>query len=249
MAKSKQKQTLREKVAFYLDDTKTITGKAIDIFIISLNLFTVFMFILESYYHDLFPKIFWTIEIATVSIFIIEYVVRMFAAENRIKHFFNIYTLIDLIAIIPTFIAFLDLRFIRILRVFRIFRFLRFLETAHFFFGNITIHHLRILRIFFTIITIVFVFSAFIWKAEMGVNPMITDLGSAIYFSIVTLTTVGFGDIVPVTPLGRLITTVMIISGIILIPWQVGLLIREFISFSHTEKKRSHLQALWLKIP
>ena len=68
--------TIKERVAFYLHDTTTFTGRFIDLFIISLNLFTVLVFIIESYFHDANPDIFWTVEVATVSIFILEYVSR-----------------------------------------------------------------------------------------------------------------------------------------------------------------------------
>ena len=221
--------TVREKVAFYLNDTTTSAGRFIDLFIISLNLFTVLVFITESYFHDRDPGLFWTIEVATVTIFVVEYVLRFWVAEKKMKHVFSVYSIIDLVAIIPTFITFLDLRFVRIFRVFRIFRFMRFVDTGAFLSEDAKMHEIRIIRIIFTVVSIIFVFSSFIYAAEMVENPNINDLGSAVYFSIVTLTTVGLGDIVPVTPIGRFVTVLMILVSIALVPWQLGLLIKEFI--------------------
>ncbi|MEA1943916.1 MAG: ion transporter [Euryarchaeota archaeon] len=231
-----QNGTIKENVAFYLHDTTTFTGRFIDLFIICLNLFTVLVFIIESYFHDTNPGLFWTVEVATVSIFILEYVSRFWVAEKKIKHVLGVYSIIDLVAIIPTFITFLDLRFVRIFRVFRIFRFMRFVDTGAFISEDMKLHEIRIMKIIFTIVSIIFVFSSFIYEAERIENPDINDLGSAMYFSIVTLTTVGFGDIVPVTPLGRFATVLMILVSIALIPWQLGLLIKEFML--STSKKR-----------
>ncbi len=228
--------TLKDKTAFYLHDTTTFLGKSIDLFIIALNLFTVCIFILETYFHSVYPGLFWTIEIVTVSIFILEYILRFWVAKHKINHIFHFYSIIDLIAIIPTFITFLDLRFIRIFRVFRIFRFMRFIDTGAFLTREAKLHDLRILKIIFTIASIIFIFSSFIYEAERLTNPDISDLGSAMYFSVVTLATVGFGDIVPITPLGKIITVLMILVSIALIPWQLGLLIKEFM-FSHAKKR------------
>ena len=228
--------TIKETVAFYLHDTTTFTGKFIDLFIISLNLFTVLVFITESYFHDSNPGLFWDIEVVTVSIFILEYISRFWVAENKVKHVLGIYSIIDLVAIIPTFITFLDLRFVRIFRVFRIFRFMRFVDTGAFLSEDAKMHEIRIMKIIFTIVSIVFVSSSFIYEAERVENPDINDLGSAVYFSIVTLTTVGFGDIVPVTPIGRFATVLMILVSIAFVPWQLGLLIKEFML--STSKKR-----------
>jgi len=220
--------TIKETVAFYLHDATTPTGKFIDLFIIFLNLFTVLVFIIESYFHDTHPHIFWDIEVITVSIFILEYILRFWVAEKKVKHVLGIYSVIDLVAIIPTFITFLDLRFVRIFRVFRIFRFMRFVDTGAFLSEDVKLHEIRIVKIIFTVVSIIFVSSSFIYAAEMVENPNINDLGSAVYFSIVTLTTVGLGDIVPVTPIGRLVTVLTILVSIALVPWQLGLLIKEF---------------------
>nr|QNO48062.1 hypothetical protein DFIJPJLC_00005 [Methanosarcinales archaeon ANME-2c ERB4]QNO48651.1 hypothetical protein LENKHJGJ_00022 [Methanosarcinales archaeon ANME-2c ERB4] len=228
--------TTKEKVAFYLHDTTTSEGRFIDLSIICLNLFTVLVFIVESYFHNANPGIFWDIEVVTVSIFVLEYVLRLWVAEKKVQHVFEIYSIIDLVAIIPTFITFLDLRFVRIFRVFRIFRFMRFVDTGAFLAEDAKMHDIRIIKIIFTIVSIIFVSSSFIYAAEQADNPKINDLGSAMYFSIVTLTTVGFGDVVPVTPLGRLITVLMILVSIAIVPWQLGLLIKEFM-FSVSGKR------------
>ena len=119
----------------------------------------------------------------------------------------------------------------------RILRFLRFFEHEEFFFGRLTAFQLQVARIFFTIITIIFIYSGFIYYAESGLaNPAVNTFTDSVYFTIVTLTTVGFGDITPMTQLGKLFTVLMILSGVVLIPWQAGRLIRLLLSAEQHKK-------------
>jgi voltage-gated potassium channel len=88
------------------------------------------------------------------------------------------------------------------------------------------------MRLLFTIFMIFFISSGFFWWAEYEVNKNLSTYGDSFYYTVVTLTTVGFGDITPVTETGRWVTVIMIISGIILIPWQAGLIIKEWLYLS-----------------
>jgi len=110
-------------------------------------------------------------------------------------------------------------------------RLMRFLENRHFFFGSIQAVHLIIFRIIFIMVAIVFVSAGLIFYAENKINPEnFRTFFDAVYFSVVTLTTVGFGDITPFSNYGRTITLLIIISGIVFIPWQVRNLIAHFIA-------------------
>jgi voltage-gated potassium channel len=231
--------TLREKIQFYLIDCKTIPGKLIDISIILLNILVCILFVIDTY--DISKstrQLILTIEVIIIIIFIIEYIARLYGARNRIKHIFNIFSLIDLAAILPIFLIFiapdasLKIGFIRIIRVLRIFRFLRFAADPIFFFGVISPRLLKVIRLLLTILIIFFVSSGFFWFVESGANPEIKNFGDAFYFTVVSLTTVGFGDIIPASDGGRWVTVVMILSGIILIPWQVGQVVKEWFAAS-----------------
>jgi len=234
--------SLRESIQFYLIDCKTPPGKLIDIFIILLNLIVCAIFVLETYpVSDNTRSLLWEIEVVTVSFFMVEYVARLYGSRNRISYLFDKYSIIDLVAILPTLSLILFpgsllnigvVRIIRVFRVFRIFRFLRFTADPHFFFATITMSVLKVVRLLMTILIIFFVSSGLFFHVESQLNPGIKTFGDAFYFTIVTLTTVGFGDITPVSEAGRWVTVLMIISGIILIPWQAGQIIREWIRIS-----------------
>ena len=118
---------------------------------------------------------------------------------------------------------------IRGIRVFRIFRFLRFTADPDFFFGRITTRLLKVVRLFITILMIFFISSGLFFTVETPINPGVQTFGDAFYFSVVALTTVGFGDITPLSEAGKWVTVLMILSGITLIPWEVSRIIKEWI--------------------
>lgn len=231
----------RETLQFYLVDCKTATGKIIDVFIILLNLFICAILVIETYpVSEETHRFLWTSELVIVFFFIIEYAARLYGAKNRFKQLKDIYSIIDLVAILPTlamvvfpfFGIALDLgliKLIRIFRVLRIFRFLRFTADADFFFGSITQQVLNIVRLVLTILMIFFVFSGAFFYVESGANLNVKTFGDAFYFTVVALTTVGFGDITPVSGYGKLVTVLMIISGIILIPWRASKIMKEWV--------------------
>lgn len=235
------KNSFRETLQFYLVDCKTPLGKIIDIFIILLNLLICGFLVLETYVEsEETLSLIWQIEKIIVFFFVIEYAARLYGSKNRLKQLVDFYSIIDLVAILPTLalIIFryfgigLDLtviKFIRIVRVLRIFRFLRFTADPDFFFGSITTHVLKVVKLFLIIFMIFFISSGWFYYFENGLNKSIETFGDAFYFSVVTLTTVGFGDIIPVTPGGRWVTVLMIISGIILIPLHASQIVKEWV--------------------
>lgn len=234
-------QSFREKIQFYLIDCKTPLGKFIDIFIILLNLVICGILVIETYPVSAeTSEWLWRLEVVIVFFFILEYCARLYGARNRLKQLLDVYSIIDLIAILPTlsllilpfFGITLDIGFIkiiRIFRVFRIFRFLRFTADADFFFGSIPRQLLRVVRLCITIFMIFFISSGLFYLVENGVNAKVNNFGDAFYFTVVALTTVGFGDITPLSEAGKWVTVLMIVSGIILIPWQISRIAKEWV--------------------
>jgi voltage-gated potassium channel len=233
--------SFREILQFYLIDCKTPLGKLIDIFIILLNLVICAIFVIETYpVAETTTQLLWKTEVIIVLFFILEYTARLYGARSRLKQLVDVYSMIDLVAILPTlsllllpaFGVTLDLGFIkgiRIFRVARIFRFLRFTADPEFFFGSIPMPLLKVVRLFLTILIIFFVSSGLFFHVESNINPNVRTFGDAFYFTVVALTTVGFGDITPLSEQGKWVTVLMICSGIILIPWQISRIIKEWI--------------------
>ena len=229
-------QTAQQKVRFYLEDIDTPIGKAINLTIAGLVLLSTVIFITETY--PIPDRV--RVQIALLNqlimtLFTLEYVLRLWSAERKLRYFFSLYGLIDLLAIMPfLFITFnftaIDIRFIRIFRWFRILRLLRYLEGTTLF-GYVSREDSAIfMRILFTLFSIVFIYSGLIYQVEHPINPKaFATFLDAVYFAVATMTTVGYGDITPISQLGRLLAVMMILTGIALIPWQVGDLIRQLV--------------------
>ena len=223
-------------------DYQTPLGKAIDITIIFLNLLLVAIFVIDTYnISSSLRDLLWKLEILIVGIFIVEYLLRLYGSPSRLTYFKDIYSIIDLVAIMPTLILLslppsffiYDIRVIqtiRVLSVFRIFRFLRFIAQYHLFFGIISHSMLNVARLVVSIIIIFFVYSGLFYFVESPLNPKVQNFGDAFYFTVVAVSTVGFGDIVPVSDAGRFVTVAMIISGIILIPFQAARIFRTWLT-------------------
>jgi voltage-gated potassium channel len=228
---------LRETVRFYLLDHRTWLGKAIDIVLMGFNLLFVAIFVMETYPVSAATKArLWTLEVAVALVFLVEYVLRLYGAEDRIAEATNAYTVVDLIAILPTLVVLatpmptlaLEIGFLRVVRVIRVLRFYRFTRDADFFFGTVSDNALRALKLLLTVLVIFFVSAGLFYSVEHEVNPGVANFGDAFYYTVVTVSTVGFGDIVPATSAGRWITTGTIIAGIIVLPWQASKIIREW---------------------
>ncbi len=241
-------RTFREVVEFYMIDFRTSLGKGIDITIITLNLLLVAIFVIDTYnISSSLRGQLWKLEILIVGIFIVEYLLRLYGAPNRLSYVRDIYSIIDLMAIMPTLILLAlppsffiyDIRVIqtlRVLMVFRIFRFLRFISQNHLLFGTISQGMINVAQLVVSIIIIFFVYSGIFYFMESPVNPDVQNFGDAFYFTVVAISTVGFGDIVPVSEAGRFVTVAMIISGIILIPFQAARIFRAWL-MTEREKK------------
>jgi voltage-gated potassium channel len=232
-------RNLRELVQFYLLDHRTLPGKIIDIALLGLNLVFVGVFIAETYPIAADSRaLLWTLEVGIAFIFAVEYVLRLYGAPDRTAEFFNGYTMVDLIAILPTLLIFvfpvsisvLQIGFLRAIRIIRVLRFYRFTEDAEFFFGTVTDNTLRSGRLLLTILVLLFISAGGFYSVEQAANPDVMTFGDAFYYAVITLSTTGFGDIIPVTTAGRWVTIGSILAAIILIPRQASTFIREWTS-------------------
>ncbi|MDX2270639.1 MAG: ion transporter [Cyanobacteriota bacterium] len=222
---------MRQALASYLEDIETPIGKRVNLGIALLVVISSGIFVAETYpIQEIWRTRLDILDRGILIVFGLEYLLRFWCAEKKLAYFFSFYSLIDLVAILPFIIGLSDIRFIRIFRWFRILRLIRFVERKTFF-GLISSQDGQIFsRILFTLFAIIFVYSGLIYQVEHPVNGQIFQTFlDAVYFSVVTMTTVGFGDITPVSEGGRLLTVLMILTGIALIPWQVGDLIKRLV--------------------
>jgi voltage-gated potassium channel len=221
----------KKQLAFYLEDIETPTGRNVSLILTGLILLSIASFIAETYpLSEPVRDQFQTLDTILLVVFAVEYLLRLWCAENKLQFIFSWLSIVDLLAILPFLLGFVNVSFIRIFRWFRILRLIRFLELKISVFRISSEDGAIFARIMFTLLAIIFVYSGLIYQVEHPTNP--ESFGTfldAVYFSVVTMTTVGFGDVTPISESGRFLTILMILTGIALIPWQLGDLIKQLV--------------------
>ncbi|ELS32660.1 MULTISPECIES: ion transporter [Pseudanabaena] len=220
---------LRQKISFYLDDLATPIGKSINIAIAILVLASATSFVAQTFeISEITRTRLNLLDDIILGLFVLEYFLRLWCAEEKLKHLFSLYAIIDLVAILPFFLGAIDVAFLRLLRWFRILRLIRLVESRSLF-PNKNEDIAILLRVIFTLFAIVFVFSGLVYQIEHPNNPQFHNFLDAFYFSIFTMTTVGYGDIMPHSEAGKLTTVLMVLTGIALIPVQLGELFKRLV--------------------
>ncbi|MBD2176263.1 ion transporter [Pseudanabaena sp. FACHB-1998] len=220
---------LRQKIRFYLDDLATPIGKVINIAIALLVLASATSFVAQTYeISEVVRHRLNLMDNIILDLFVFEYFLRLWCAEERLKYLFSLYAIIDLVAILPFFLGTIDIAFLRLLRWFRILRLIRLVESRSLF-AHKTEDIAILFRILFTLFAIVFVFSGLVYQIEHPNNPKFHNFLDAFYFSIFTMTTVGYSDVMPKSDAGKLTTVLMVLTGIALIPVQLSELFKRLI--------------------
>lgn len=221
--------SLREKIAFYFEDIETSLGLAINLTVFGLILLSSGIFVAQTY--SLSPTvaiILHSLDLVILVVFTLEYFLRFWSAKNRKIFFFSIFSLIDLIAILPLLLGVMDFRFLRIFRWFRILRIIRFWQLETKLFRIQTKDGIIFARIFLTLFSLIFVYAGLIYQVEHQINEKsLKNFFDAFYFVVVTMTTVGYGDVTPLSEAGRAMTLLMILTGVLFIPWQLSELIKQ----------------------
>lgn len=211
-----------------LDDLSTHKGRVISYSMYVLNLVFLGLYVLGTY--DVSNSISSYILIAETIlaiIFVFEYVSRLDFADSTWDEIKNPYSIADIIAVLPALLIFLvpfigQVAFLRSLQIFRVFRFVRVgLEDDTFFHYDMTEKQVIIAEVLTTIILIVTMHAGLIFAFEHGVNSDISNYGSAFYYSVIALSTTGFGNVVPITILGKIVTSIGLIMAVTVIPWLV----------------------------
>ncbi|MEJ8598563.1 ion transporter [Riemerella anatipestifer] len=214
----------------------TPLGKLFDIVLLILILISTLTVVLESLrpvdkqYHHFLLAIEWTISI----FFTIEYILRIVIVKNKKDYIFSFMGIIDFLSIIPFFLSlffpqtkfFMIIRLLRMLRVFRILNLMDYMRDGQYIVQALK-KSSRKIYIFMLFITIIVVLvGSVMYVIEGGKNGFV-DIPTCIYWAVVTLTTVGYGDISPVTPLGKFLSVILMLCGYSIIAVPTGIVTSE----------------------
>jgi len=229
---------LRTRVFQIIFESDTPLAKGFDIALIVAILASVLVVMLESIeslradYGTLFFWLEWGFTIA----FTLELAARLYCLERPLQYLKSFYGMVDLIAILPTWLALLlpgaqtlvMVRLLRTLRIFRVLRLMEFVGEGRLLIGALKRSSHQIFLFLFTVFMLVSIFASIVYLIEPA-EAGFTSIPTAIYWAIVTLTTVGFGDIVPVTPLGQAISVMVMLIGYSIIAVPTGVFSAEVI--------------------
>jgi voltage-gated potassium channel len=230
-------ELFRQKARIIIYGTNTFYGRLFDLVLLFLILASVILLMLETVksidrqHHTLLISLEWTITV----FFTLEYLLRIISLDKPQKYIFSFFGIIDLMALLPMYLesffgvshAFAIIRVLRLLRLFKIVNHPLFLhQSSHLKDAMIASRAKIIIFIYFMIISTVII-GTIMYMVE-GKESGFDSIPAGIYWCIVTLTTVGFGDITPVTPLGRFIASIVMIMGYGIIAVPTGIVTAEF---------------------
>ncbi len=229
-------------------ESNTKAGKAFDVTLLVCILLSISVVMADSVssLHNQYGHIFYIIEWCFTILFTIEYMLRLISVKNPVAYAFTFFGIIDMLAIVPTYLSvliagtqsLLVLRALRLLRVFRIFKLSHFLSEMSFL-GTAISASLRKISIFISfVITMVIILGSIMYLIERGENGF-NSIPDCIYWAIVTITTVGYGDISPVTPTGKLVASLIMLLGYAIIAVPTGIVTTEM-AIAARNKQQKH---------
>ena len=239
MENSANKPSWKAKIHEIIYEADTQQGKLFDVLLLIAIIASIVLVMLESvksidsYYHDYLYIGEWVITV----FFSIEYVLRVISIKKPTKYIFSFYGIIDLLATIPMYLSFflisssslVALRALRLLRVFRILKLARYIGASNKLLLALKASRAKIAVFLFFVVIVCIILGTIMYMIE-GEENGFTNIPVSIYWAIVTLTTVGFGDIAPQTPLGQLIASVIMILGYSIIAIPTGIVSSEIVN-------------------
>jgi len=231
----------RERLYEIIFETDSRSGKFFDVALLFVILVSIALVMLESVssinqnYHDFLKISEWVITV----IFTVEYILRIIIVRKSFRYIFSFYGIIDFLSVIPTYLGMIIvgyqslvvIRILRLLRVFRILKLTRYTQAGRTLARSMWASREKISFFIFFILILVIIIGTIMYLVE-GEAHGFSSIPRSIYWAVVTLTTVGYGDISPHTPLGQFLASVVMIMGYAIIAVPTGIVTAEMIKTS-----------------
>ncbi|MDP6185704.1 MAG: ion transporter [Pseudomonadales bacterium] len=229
--------TLRDRIRIIIFEADTKAGRRFDVTLIGMILLSVLTVMLDSvpqinakYGQQLYyAEWFFTV------LFTVEYAVRLWCIEHSWGYAKSFYGVVDLLSVLPTYLSlwfpgaqfFLAVRILRVLRVFRVLRMVRYVGEAELIAQALAASRRKIIVFVASVLALMVIFGALMYVVEGGTNPAFASIPHSIYWAVTTMTTVGYGDITPTTPLGQSLASFIMIMGYGIIAVPTGIVTLE----------------------
>lgn len=250
--KALSEMTTKERIYNVIFESDTLLGKVFDVTLLLFITISIILVMVDSM--NILPqgsdRWIRASEWVITGFFTLEYILRIYCSHRPLRYVFSFYGVIDLLSTLPLYLSFflpgaaylIIIRAFRLIRVFRVFRLFSFMAE-----GNILLHALKnsakkifVFFLFVLILTITIGTVMFVIEGGQG-NEGFDNILNSIYWTIVTLTTVGYGDITPVTGLGRFLSAVVMLLGYTIIAVPTGIVSANIIKDTNNEmQKCSH---------
>lgn len=245
--------SFKKQAYIIINGTYTWAGKLFDLLLLFFIIISSLLVMLESVqiidarFHTPLIVLEWLITI----FFTIEYILRIVSHQHPWRYIFSFYGVIDLLALLPMYLSFVipgskvlaTVRIVRLLRIFRILALAHFTEEANALKKALKASRTKIFIFIYFVLVICVLLGTLMYLIE-GRTHGFTSIPRSIYWCIVTLTTVGYGDIAPATPLGQVIASVIMIMGYGIIAVPTGIVSTEYSRIQEEKQEKKNQQAL-----
>ena len=228
--------TFREKIKIIIFGTDTKAGKLFDVVLIISIVLSIITVMLDSVveYNQQYGHILRIAEWTFTIMFTVEYLLRIYSIRRPFSYIFSFFGIIDFLAILPTYLSlfmpgtevFAIIRVLRVLRIFRVLKLVQFMGEADLLMTAMIASRRKVFIWLFLVMNIVIILGSIMYLVESG-NTGFNSIPRSIYWAVVTLTTVGYGDVVPLTSLGQALASFIMVLGYSIIAVPTGIVTSE----------------------
>lgn len=238
---------IRERWRRIIFEADTPSGRAFDVLLILAILASVLVVMLASVKHIrvAYDRELFLVEWGFTLLFTVEYAARLWTVGSSLRYARSFFGIVDLVAILPTYVSlafpgaeyFIIVRTLRVLRVFRVLKLVEYLREARTITRALRASSTKIQVFLLAVVILIVIFGSFMYLIEGEANGF-TSIPRSVYWAVVTLSTVGYGDITPQTPLGQLLAAVLMVTGYGIIAVPTGIVTAELTrGYIHTSRR------------
>ena len=232
--------TLRRRLYITIFQSDTPIGKAFDVALLWCIVLSILLVIVESHrgIPVLAKQVFTVLEYVFTFFFTLEYLLRLYCSPQPRRYAFSFFGIVDLLSTLPLYLGWIFgsvrylmvVRTFRLIRVFRVFKLFSFLEEGDLLLRSLILSSRKIMVFFLFMVIMVIAMGTLMYMVEGNVaGTPFTDIPTSIYWAVVTMTTVGYGDIAPVTPVGRFLSAIVMLMGYTILAVPTGIVSAQFV--------------------